>query len=551
MPKIVEYVNPIEGVRPTETGVEAFAAAGRRAGAFYNQVADTKGTVGATMGRNLDSAINDAGRVAVDFASHQEISHGAAAYAGLNDKLTQEWNKRAQAADPNDPTIATKFREEVLAPELEKFGQSFLTDKGRDWAQSRAAASTNHFFEKTTADMMQKASDAAIVNAKQLENHLTNTALQDPSSVQHLLETAESSVSAVVSSNPNIKGVTASKLQSQLLEKMRESIVRSGAIGAIQSSRDPEATAAEWGRRYPDYINGAELKQFGQMAKQVQRLDRAQANMNRVEQDRQAKTSFNTAANQLEADTIGDNGERMIPPDYAARVKALSRHPGAAQEPGRVKTMIDNLDTLRERMAKGIPAITDPHVLETLNSSLAVGPGDPNFLSPAQLSQMNAKGQLSDHDYSKYMKYLEASEKDPARRLVDRDFKTFLDAMKPSITTDSVLNTKGDPVGMQRYGQFSLHARQILDDIYAKQGIEGVRKALDENSPTYLGKLLPHYVEDSKTSYQQLQQRKKSPLVPPANVPGTLDQQLRSPARPEPRRQGESAADYLARTRGK
>lgn len=547
MPKIVEYVNPIEGLRPTDMGVEAFAAAGRRAGAFFNQVADTKGTVGATFGRNLDSAINDAGRVAVDFASHQEISHGAAAYAGLNDKLTQEWNKRAQAADPNDPTIATKFREEVLAPELEKFGQAFWTEKGRDWAQSRVAASTNHFFEKTTADMMQKASDAAIVNAKQLENHLTNTALQDPSSVQHLLETAESSVSAVVSSNPNLKGVTASKLQSQLLEKTRESIVRSGAIGAIQSSRDPEATAAEWGRRYPDYINGAELKQFGQMAKQVQRLDRAQANQDRVEYDRRVKADFDGKMNRLETSTLTDDGRVVIPPDYAKNLKALSLHPGAHG----IQAAITNLHSLQERQAAGIPAVTDPHVLEELNASLALGPGDPGFLKVDKISQWNATGKLSDRDKGKYMGYLEASEKDPARRLVDRDFKTFLDAMKPSITTDSVLNTKGDPVGMQRYGQFSLRARQILDDIYAKQGIEGVRKALDENSPTYLGKLLPHYVEGSKTSYQQLQQRKKSPLVPPANVPGTLDQQLRSPTGPEPRRQGESAADYLARTRGK
>jgi hypothetical protein len=274
MANITQYENPITGLQPDERGIDANLQSARRAGAFFNQAAQATETVGNQVARNIGSTIRDAGNAAVDYAQHQEISHGAAAYAGLNDQLTQAWNQTAKTADPNDPTVAQKFREETLEPALEKFGQGFLTEGGQKWAETRVDSLRNHMFEKTAADMGTLAGDAVSVNVKTMANSMSNTAMSDPSSVPHLLDSIDSSVGAMVDSSPNIKGVVAQGAKIKLTETMREAIVKAGAIGAIQKSADPEAEAEKWGARYPEYINGAELKQLGSAARQQMRADR-------------------------------------------------------------------------------------------------------------------------------------------------------------------------------------------------------------------------------------------------------------------------------------
>src|SRR5690349_18231587 len=119
MPQIRQYEAPNLGLEPSETGVQAAASAGRLAGRFYNQAAAAtervgsltervgamKAAEGEQFARNLAGGIRDAGSVAVQYAEHQEISHGAASFAQLNDVLTNAWNDTAKNADPNDPMV--------------------------------------------------------------------------------------------------------------------------------------------------------------------------------------------------------------------------------------------------------------------------------------------------------------------------------------------------------------------------------------------------------------------------------------------------------------
>ena len=107
MPNIRGYDTPNLGLQPSETGVEAFAGAGRRIGAFGSQVAATLSTVGGQLG----SAVRNAGDAAVAYEDHREISHGMAAGAELIANLNDDWNNTAKNADPNDPSVAAKWRE--------------------------------------------------------------------------------------------------------------------------------------------------------------------------------------------------------------------------------------------------------------------------------------------------------------------------------------------------------------------------------------------------------------------------------------------------------
>src|SRR5713226_3873429 len=98
MGKIAEYDAGQLALQPTEIGIESTAAAARRIGPFYRQ-----------MGSELGSAIRDTGDVAVKYAEHQEISHGAKNFAAMFDGLTQQWSQyQKDNPDPNDPAVATK-----------------------------------------------------------------------------------------------------------------------------------------------------------------------------------------------------------------------------------------------------------------------------------------------------------------------------------------------------------------------------------------------------------------------------------------------------------
>src|SRR5690348_592115 len=152
MPKIPTLDNPVRGLQPTELGVHARFQAGLHIGALYREA-----------GYELGSAVGESINQAVEFQAHREISHGAAGYAGLISSLTDEWNKRAAAADPNDPAVAVKFHNEILNPALDKFQEGFLTQRGQTWATGRAEHLRDHFFQKTAADMSTLAGEAVKV----------------------------------------------------------------------------------------------------------------------------------------------------------------------------------------------------------------------------------------------------------------------------------------------------------------------------------------------------------------------------------------------------
>src|SRR5262245_10213787 len=97
---IKPFQAPELGLRPSEEGVQAFAAAGRRLGAFSNQVAGATEQVGHAFGR-IGGGIAEAGQAVTDIVTHQQVSHGAATFAQLTDSLTNRWNDIAKNADPN------------------------------------------------------------------------------------------------------------------------------------------------------------------------------------------------------------------------------------------------------------------------------------------------------------------------------------------------------------------------------------------------------------------------------------------------------------------
>lgn len=277
MANIRELAAPTDlGLRPDSRADESLANSGRRVAALYGQAAEAN----ADTGRRVANAVVDVGNVAQKAIEHHEISAGAAESAKTLSGLDALWNKTVKDADPNDPTTAAKFREEVVEPTLEKLRGGFMTEGGSRFAEATVERFRNHFNTKTAADMSTLAGIAAKKNVETLTNQLSNAAIRDPSSLKTSLDLVEHSVGAMVDSSPNMDGVTAARVKMDLTMDAQKAIVRAAAIGAIAAN--PDAGLKEFSsEKYSKYISGAEVKQLEAEARRVQRAERADVDLQR------------------------------------------------------------------------------------------------------------------------------------------------------------------------------------------------------------------------------------------------------------------------------
>jgi len=543
MPNIKVYDPEIGGLQVDERGVNAALQAARRGSAAYNEAAEAVSAVGNMQGRMAESTIKTVGNEVVDYLQHREVSQGSAAYAGLNDKLTQQWNEIAKKADPNDPTVAQQFRETVLEPELEKFGQSFLTEGGQKWAETRVASLRNHMFEKTAADMGTLAAGAVAQNVRQMSNSMSNTAMTDPSSVPHLLEGINSSVGAMVDSSPYLKGAAGARARMELTEKMREGIVEAGAIGAIQRAADPEAEAKKWGERYPQFISGDKLKALSANARQQMRADRADENNTRVLQEREAAKASDKRETEYLQKLYSDDPKELS----QVSTKAVVNDPTLSR-------------TAKERMIGVINREFKPETAAQASNTNAMGyldrlrrpEGDPDRIDSLEpLYKARIDGKLNKTDFEMLRKEFAEVRTPEGERLTTRK-TAFMNAVKSSITGSNPLMGKIDKDG-------DLNSYRLMVDLDTK--IAEYKKAgknpydlLDPSKPDYMGR--PEALQPYQKTLQESirgQAAKLSSGSKNLTGPGTTITGIEVTNAPaiSPRKPGESPADYLKRTGGR
>jgi hypothetical protein len=361
MPNIAQFDAGNLQLHPSETGVEATARAGLRMGQYGNQIAQALQTTGERIGRVLGRAGEGVGA----YMENREISMGAANGASMIATLNEDWNNTAKNADPNDPTLAAKWRTETLEPKLEAFHDSFTTEGGQKWAEHFVDQYREHSVVKTAADMSSLAADAVHVNVEKLKNGLSTAAFNDPSTLDFVRDTLAHSLDGIIASSPNISATDAAKAKTELTQKYEESIVKSAVMGAIVKGGNWQAIAND--PKNAPYVNAPEIQQFERAEKTYQHMDAAAAKTEAANQRETARINFNGKANELELATIPQQagGRPMLPADYWDKVKELGTMPGASLEPGRLRTMIENGEALTARLGKGEPN-TDPAIYDHL-----------------------------------------------------------------------------------------------------------------------------------------------------------------------------------------
>lgn len=441
MPNITEFTAGNLAIRPSETGVEAAAQAGRRIGAFYDQEAQGIQTAGARIGQS----IREAGQTAVEYADHQQIEAGAKHGADLTANLIQSWNQTAANADPHDPTTAQKWRTDVLEKSLDEFvngsGDSgfFDTEKSKQWASEYADRLRQHFYETTEGDMGRLAKIAASDTVHSIGNQFSNTALSDPTAVPMMLSQVDHSIESIMSANPNIKGQDVAEFKLGVTEKLKEQIVKAGAQGAIMKAPDPEAAAAVWAKRYPQYIDGAEEQQLARAAKTQARSNTLLAKQTEIADRQLATQNVDAKRNQIWADnvTMGPDGRPQIKPDFFKAAVALpAQYPNAPNAIETARTLLD----WGESQQKPEKIESDPATVQSLTDRLfdADHPTTTIDLMKAQIDH-----KLSHQDFQNIDALVKELQQAPLR---DRVWKDTTDAVKATLGTDAT--------GRQNYAAF-------------------------------------------------------------------------------------------------
>lgn len=462
MPQMKVITSDVDKLQPTDRGIDANLQAARRTGTFYNQAgealsnaararADAAGDI-AKSASGIAQSVDLAVVQNEDRAGHREIAAGAAAGAQLFSNLSDQWDAtaKAQAAkDPNDTSVAAKFREETLEPALEKFRDAFgNTDKGQQWAEQHIDRMRDHFYQKTAADMATQAADAVRVNVTNLTNSSSNAAFKSPDfhTVDYLLQSTPDSIGQIVDSS-SVKGTVAAQVRTQLTEKAKEQIVKSAAAGAIAKSPDPEKTARDFADRYPDYMNGPEAATFAKAAKTQAKSNLLQDKQIDAYQRLQNEHKATAAATRVFADNVSIDPTSLRPvinPNFFKQATDIARMPDAP--PTLARTLLDWGE--HQQNAKAQPTVSDPATKAALYTGL-FDPTKPT--TEVDLMRANIEGKLAPHDFAAMHQLQKALDETPLKGEVMKD---TMSAVKASLTYTMPGLPGKDPKGLQNYSAF-------------------------------------------------------------------------------------------------
>lgn len=551
MPDLKPYFAENTALHPTETGIDAMQQAARRLSTYGSQIAQAKGQGYGELAKDSKSVIAAAGDTALEYLDHKERSEGALQLLKSMNGLTADYNQTmgAVSQDPNRAdAVSQGFMEKTFEPAMQKFQDGFHTERGIKWAEEKSEALRQHFTEKVQADRVTFAGMAASKNVNEAISVATNTAYQDGHSMDMLLQQLPDMIKEQAAGFSALKGAAGAKWTQDTIEKAKVSIIAAGVKGAIERSSNPEATAAELTKKYPEYIRGSEAGTLAKAARTQMKFNEAEARAARTEQKQNEVADYNTKYTQIEANMIGRPGGPNQ--DDIKAIRGLVNQPGAKYSPNSISTIFGLSQRLHENPPEGP---SNPDVVNEIRRRATIDPSDPDSLSAGELAQHFVNGDINKRAYQETNEIIRNVAQDPKYRAALTQLNQFTANAKNAIVNATPL-TAGDPAKTLMYDQFQRASYQLFREAFQRGGYTEVMKTLDATSPTYIGKILPSFMLDNKAAADKFLQNMKSPgsVLPAVPWRDVYESKTGKSAAPvEPRKAGESPAAYMARTGGK
>jgi len=496
MPQIQEFNAGQLSLRPNDAAVEGAVQAGRRIGAFSQQVAqETRQTTAEFSGD-----LKQFGRAYEEHQTQAEVGQGLATFATGFNGLTQQWNDFAKDVDPNDTTAGQRFREQTVQPWVDQFTASFKTPAGQKWAQAKAGELAQHMFEKTAADMSTKAGDAVIQNAETLKNQLSQMVMNDPSSHDIAQETYRSGIQALLDHNPNLTAEQASKISAHYMPAGGEELAKSAVYG-IAGNNPQAAREALASGKFANYLDGDQVKALDGYAQTVQRAGQEAAKAQVAEQRKSEDDAFKTGVGQMQLSMVQPDGSILPSASFYKNVLTLAQMPGAGRNPAELKALVDMAATARKNQEDHTFVQSDPSTYTSLTSRVGLPPTQ-NGLSAMEVNQAYAQGRLSDHDFTKLHEMVEkaGTDKDPAEKELIKRRTEFLEGMKPGVGDVGPLGTFLKPEAASRFYSFQVDTQNREDSLRAagKTPAEIMSTLYNPRDPGYQGARVSAYQISTK-----------------------------------------------------
>jgi hypothetical protein len=514
MPNIRTFDVPQLGLNPSEIGVEATAAAARRGGTFYNQAAQAFDT----LGQKVASTVKDAGDLAINYIEHREISSGAAKLAQIEDGWTGAWQKFA--ADPNrdwnDPTTVQQFRAS-MEPSLQQFKDSFITERGSQWAEGRVAQFREHMFHKTASDQSTMSAAAIAQNMEETVNSGTNRVYKDPSALDDAIAGLHNSVSAAVDSSPTLE-VSARAQAKTSLFKQDEKLVKAAIQGAIDNGGDWRQIA----EKYSKYVNSSEMAHYAKEEEQMDRAIERDKRTAEAEERRQNQQNALDRADEYRSKYIdAETGNYSFPPNFRAiveRDQVLKKYPAAKHD------LLKTYNDFEKGQKDEKLAVTSARTARDLEADIRSG----QIINGERISQAFEEGKLTRTDHDWLQKKVQEGNTVTGER-INKMKDEFIKRITPQIDK-AALGDVTDTTGGQRLFEFSRYIDTRIQEF--RSAGKNWQELFNPNSPDYLA----HDIGQFQTDMQRDMQSRANSHPPPKPSSGLPS-----------RNAGESASDYLKR----
>src|ERR1035437_2332060 len=177
MARIPQYFDTAPELRPTDTGAETLARAGRIVKSGY-----------AEEGREIGGAISSVSTELADAAERhfgqQDVSRIAAEVPAMHNMWQDKFNQaRTQhdQTDPNDLTFTNRFMDAFNQdPTVQGYTQKFSTRAGQQAAMQGMNGIRSNLFEHAHAVQMEVAGETQIKNWKEAGNQRAIAAANNP-----------------------------------------------------------------------------------------------------------------------------------------------------------------------------------------------------------------------------------------------------------------------------------------------------------------------------------------------------------------------------------
>jgi hypothetical protein len=476
VPQIAQYEAPQGlGLKPTNLGTDATAASARRLQADYTEAAAATEKLGSQIGSDIELG----GKIALEHMDAQQISHGAVGYAGLTSDIMKQWDDTVKSADPNDPTVAAKFRAEVLEPRLQEFkDKGFYTEGGQKWAEAHIEQLRTHMLHKTDADMSTLGGQSALVNVKQTTNAMASAASRDPSSLDFMLKTYESAIGTSIDANPNLTGTAAAKVKTELLQAGKEAIVKAAVFGMIEKNPSTDLDAVE--KKYGEFVTGPEMRTFAKQAAVQQRVDNLRIKQTEIAQKQLDVAAVHQAANKVLTDNVSVDpvtNRPVINPKLFRDAIEVAKMPNAPD--GLARTLLDWGESQMNKEAK---VYSDPGTRADLVARM--GASD-RPTTEIDILRAEADGKLAHPDANQLRTLQQAILKRPEGESIKANRDGFFKNYAPSIDGGIEFGMHS-ALGSQKVYEAQMDARRQEEALRAAGRDPGL--VYDPRAPEFFGR---------------------------------------------------------------